>query len=82
MIDGRFVHYSGPEMGENCLDVYGDRLGMDLERLRIDHRAVDTVSNFTTLAQDVKDGGFKHIAILTSKNHVSWFWLVLDKLVG
>lgn len=66
-----FQLVSGPEMNENLMDVCESRLGKDLERLRIDYTAMDTLSNFTSLAEDVKAGGFKNVAILTSKSHVS-----------
>ena len=57
-------------MNENLLDVCETQFGVNMDRVRIDYAAMDTLSNFTTLADDVKAGNFKSVAILTSKNHV------------
>eukprot|EP01046_Picozoa_sp_COSAG06_P097214 COSAG06_NODE_43323_length_373_cov_0.718978_1_plen_55_part_01 len=34
-------------------------------------RAVDTVTNFTSMAPDIEQAGHRHIIIITSQSHVS-----------
>lgn len=39
-------------------------------RLHIDYRAVDTLTNFTSLVQDFKQRNFQHIYLITSDFHM------------
>ena len=44
--------------------------GVDLERLSLDYRAVDTVTNFTTIAADLQAQGIHKIYLITSDYHM------------
>lgn len=44
--------------------------GVNGHRARVDTRATDTVSNFTTMAPGLKEAGYQHIAVVTSDYHV------------
>jgi len=44
--------------------------GVDLERLHLDYRATDTVTNFTSLADDLKAQGIDKIYLITSDYHM------------
>ncbi|WP_083764445.1 YdcF family protein [Picosynechococcus sp. PCC 7002] len=39
-------------------------------RLHIDHRAIDTVTNFTTLVKDFSDRHIQHVYLITSDFHM------------
>lgn len=41
-----------------------------LERVRLDYQAVDTVTNFTTLVDDLQTAGIDHIYLITSDYHM------------
>lgn len=44
--------------------------GVELDRLHLDYRAVDTVTNFTTLVDEFKARGIKNIYMVTSDDHM------------
>jgi uncharacterized SAM-binding protein YcdF (DUF218 family) len=44
--------------------------GIDETRLHIDRRAVDTVTNFTTLVRDFNRKDIKHLYLITSDDHM------------
>jgi uncharacterized SAM-binding protein YcdF (DUF218 family) len=44
--------------------------GIDPSRVHIDRRAVDTVTNFTTLADQLKDRGISTVYLITSDYHM------------
>lgn len=44
--------------------------GIPLSRLHLDHRAVDTVSNFTTMIEVFQQQNIKHVYLLTSDFHM------------
>ena len=48
-----------------------ERFGVPDERLRLDGRATDTVTNFTTLAEDFVEHNIQHIYLITSDYHMS-----------
>jgi uncharacterized SAM-binding protein YcdF (DUF218 family) len=45
--------------------------GINLNRLHLDRRATDTVTNFTTLVNDFQQQKIKHIYLVTSDYHLS-----------
>lgn len=47
-----------------------DDAGVSLERLNLDHRATDTVTNFTTLVADFKEQKIQHLYLITSDYHL------------
>lgn len=44
--------------------------GISGDRLHLDYQALDTVTNFTTLAKDFKASGFDSIYVITSDYHM------------
>lgn len=44
--------------------------GIDEQRLHVDTRAVDTVTNFTTLVKDFSQQKIQHIYVVTSDFHM------------
>ena len=46
------------------------KAGILQERLHIDHQAVDTVTNFTTLVDELKAEGIDSVYLVTSDNHM------------
>jgi uncharacterized SAM-binding protein YcdF (DUF218 family) len=46
------------------------KFGVPDERLRLDGRATDTVTNFTTLSQDFVEHKIQHIYLITSDYHM------------
>lgn len=44
--------------------------GIAETRLHLDRRAVDTVTNFTSFAQDFHDQGIRHVYLITSDFHM------------
>ncbi|NER20725.1 MAG: YdcF family protein [Symploca sp. SIO1C2] len=46
------------------------KAGILQERLHIDHQAVDTVTNFTTLVDELKTEGIDSVYLVTSDNHM------------
>lgn len=43
---------------------------IDLSRIKLDYRAVDTVTNFTTLVDDLKSEGVTRLYLITSDYHM------------
>ena len=44
--------------------------GMDQSRVVLDYRAKDTFTNFTSLVDDLKRDGVKHVYLVTSEDHL------------
>ncbi len=44
--------------------------GMDQSRVVLDYRANDTFSNFTSLVDDLKREGVRHVLLVTSEDHL------------
>jgi uncharacterized SAM-binding protein YcdF (DUF218 family) len=44
--------------------------GINLERVHLDYRAADTVTNFTSLVQDFKNRKIHHLYLITSEFHM------------
>lgn len=45
--------------------------GMDQSRVLLDYRAKDTFSNFTSLVDDLKRDGVRHVYLVTSEDHLA-----------
>lgn len=45
--------------------------GIDLDRVYFDRRAIDTVTNFTSLVDDFQTRKIKHLYVVTSDYHIS-----------
>lgn len=44
--------------------------GIDLSRVHLDYEAVDTVTNFTTLVDELKSQGIESVYLVTSDDHM------------
>jgi uncharacterized SAM-binding protein YcdF (DUF218 family) len=44
--------------------------GIDRDRLHLDYEAQDTLTNFTTLVDDLEERGIKSVYLITSDNHM------------
>jgi uncharacterized SAM-binding protein YcdF (DUF218 family) len=47
------------------------KAGINRERLHLDYRAVDTVTNFTTLVDDFQAQNIKSVYLITSSSHMT-----------
>ncbi len=47
-----------------------DREGLTLSRVRLDYRAEDTLSNFTSLVDEFQRDGVQHVLLVTSADHL------------
>jgi uncharacterized SAM-binding protein YcdF (DUF218 family) len=56
--------------------------GVELSRLKLDYRAVDTLTNFTTLADDLKQHGIKSVYLITSAYHMRRSRLIGEIVLG
>lgn len=56
--------------------------GVDPRRLHLDYQAVDTVTNFTTLADDLQNKGIKSVYLITSDYHMRRAWVIGEIVLG
>ncbi|XGV98497.1 MAG: YdcF family protein [Leptolyngbya sp. BL-A-14] len=63
------VWVSGGSPREYTESVFADA-GVDLNRLHVDRKAVDTVSNFTTLVDQFRSRGIHSVYLITSDYHM------------
>ena len=47
-----------------------DQAGIGIERITIDHRAVDTLTNYTCMIDLLEARGYRHVYLLTSDYHM------------
>ncbi len=62
--------------------LFFEEAGIDRDRLHLDYRAVDTVTNFTSIVQDLKHAGIDKIYLITSENHMRRAQLVGEIVFG
>ena len=58
------------------------KAGIDQSRLHLDYRALDTVTNFTTLVDDLKARGIKSIYLITSNYHMRRACVIGEIVLG
>ncbi|WP_413166491.1 YdcF family protein [Capilliphycus salinus ALCB114379] len=58
------------------------KAGVDLERVHLDYRAVDTVTNFSTLVEDLKKRDISHVYLITSDFHMSRAKAIASVVLG
>jgi uncharacterized SAM-binding protein YcdF (DUF218 family) len=58
------------------------KAGVDPERLNLDYEAVDTVTNFTTLVDDLQDRGIKSVYLITSEFHMRRACVIAEIVLG
>lgn len=56
--------------------------GIDSDRLHFDYRASDTVTNFTTLVDELKAQGIDSVYLITSENHMQRAKIVGEIVLG
>ncbi|MFM7365190.1 MAG: YdcF family protein [Cuspidothrix sp.] len=56
--------------------------GVDLQRLNLDYEAVDTVTNFTTLVDELRSRGIKSVYLITSDFHMRRACIVGEIVLG
>jgi uncharacterized SAM-binding protein YcdF (DUF218 family) len=58
------------------------KAGVDRDRVRLDYRAQDTVTNFTTLVDDLKAQGIDSVYLVTSENHMTRARIIGEIVLG
>ncbi|MBH8555160.1 YdcF family protein [Nostocaceae cyanobacterium CENA357] len=58
------------------------KAGIDPERLHLDYEAVDTVTNFTTLVDDLQARGIKNVYLITSDFHMRRACVIGEIVLG
>lgn len=56
--------------------------GVDLHRLNLDYQAVDTVTNFTTLVDELKQQGVQSVYLVTSDYHMRRAQIIGEIVLG
>lgn len=64
------IWVSGGSPNKRYIERFFAKEGISPHRLYLDNRAVDTVTNFTTLADDLKARGIKSVYLITSDYHM------------
>ncbi|WP_138499299.1 YdcF family protein [Nostoc sp. PA-18-2419] len=58
------------------------KAGIDRKRLHLDYEAVDTVTNFTTLVDDLQARGIKSVYLITSDFHMRRACVIGEIILG
>lgn len=58
------------------------KAGVNSTRLHLDYKAKDTVTNFTTLVDQLKAQGIDSVYLITSENHMRRAWIVGEIVFG
>ncbi|MEG4323199.1 MULTISPECIES: YdcF family protein [unclassified Microcoleus] len=69
---------SNPEFAEWVFS----EAGIKSDRLHLDYRAVDTVTNFTTLVDELKDRGIESVYLITSDDHMRRAQIIGEIVLG
>ena len=69
---------SNPEFAEWVFS----EAGIKSDRLHLDYRAVDTVTNFTTLVDELKGRGIESIYLITSDDHMRRAQIIGEIVLG
>ena len=56
--------------------------GIQSDRVHLDYRAVDTVTNFTTLVDELRDRGIDSLYLITSDDHMRRAWIIGEIVFG
>jgi len=74
--DGLPVVVSGGSNPEYAHWIFQERQGLPTDRVKLDYRARDTVSNFTSLVDDLRTAHIRHALLVTSSDHMQRALLV------
>ena len=70
------VVVSGGTNPEYAQWLFQEREGVPSDQVRLDYRASDTLSNFTTLVDDLRKARIRHALLITSSDHMDRALLV------
>lgn len=56
--------------------------GIESDRVHLDYRAVDTVTNFTTLVDELRDRGIESVYLITSDDHMRRAQIIGEIVLG
>jgi len=59
-----------------------EEAGISGDRIHLDYRAVDTVTNFTTMVEEFKELGFDSVYVITSDYHMRRAWWIGQIIFG
>ena len=76
------VVVSGGSNPEYAQWLFGQREGLPSEQVLLDYRAQDTVSNFTSLVDDLRRARIRHALLVTSSDHMPRALLVGRLVAG
>jgi uncharacterized SAM-binding protein YcdF (DUF218 family) len=76
------VLVSGGTNPEYARWLFQERQGLPADLVRLDYRARDTVSNFTSLVDDLRQSGIRHAYLVTSTDHMDRALLVGTIVAG
>ncbi len=74
--DGLPVIVSGGSNPEYAHWLFQEREGLAPDQVRLDYRARDTLSNFTSLVDDLRRARIRHALLVTSSDHMNRALLV------
>lgn len=77
-----WISSGGPGNYDNYVKKLFARAGVDSHRLYLDNQAVDTVTNFTTLADELKAKGIDSIYLITSDYHMRRAQIIGEIVLG
>ncbi len=75
-IDGLPVVVSGGTNPEYATWLFREREGLPADQVRLDYRARDTLTNFTSLVDDLRRSRIRHALLVTSSDHMDRALLV------
>jgi len=76
------VVVSGGSNPEYAQWLFGQREGLPADQVLLDYRAQDTVSNFTSLVDDLRRARIRHALLVTSSDHMPRALLVGRLVAG
>ncbi len=59
-----------------------EKVGIPLDQVKLDYQAKDTLSNFTSLVDDLYLQGIQHVLVVTSEDHLSRAMLIGNVIAG
>lgn len=74
--DGLPVVVSGGTNPEYATWLFREQEGLPADQVRLDYRASDTLSNFTSLVDDLRQAHIRHALLVTSSDHMDRALLV------
>jgi uncharacterized SAM-binding protein YcdF (DUF218 family) len=74
--DGLPVVVSGGTNPEYATWLFREREGLPADQVKLDYRARDTLTNFTSLVDDLRQARIRHALLVTSSDHMDRALLV------